>query len=303
RFWQEIRREFDREYPEAALIAEWGHPAEAIRAGFHVDFMIHFGLPGYPSLFFNERGTFTRKEPCYFDRRGQGCVREFIDSYVPQFQRVKKKGWISIPSANHDYQRPGGTRGPREMQVLFTFILTWPGVPMIYYGDEIGMRFLEGLPSKEGGYGRTGTRTPMQWDATRNAGFSAASAARLYLPIDPKKDRPTVAAQEGRAGSLLNTVRQLTALRQSESALQADGELTILYAKPKTYPFVYLRGSGRNRFLIAVHPAARPVQATFDLPKTRGAELVLGKGTTVTLEAGKCKLEMTGLAYAVFRLT
>lgn len=44
-----------------------------------------------------------------------------------------------------------------------------PGAPFIYYGDEIGMRYVERLVSKEGGYGRTGARSPMQWDSSKNA--------------------------------------------------------------------------------------------------------------------------------------
>ena len=50
-----------------------------------------------------------------------------------------------------------------------------PGAPFIYYGDEIGMRSLEGLGSKEGGIGRTGSRTPMQWEPGPQAGFSSRS--------------------------------------------------------------------------------------------------------------------------------
>ena len=59
-----------------------------------------------------------------------------------------------------------------------------PGAPFIYYGDEIGMRYVEGLTSVEGGYGRTGSRSPMQWNATKNAGFSTAESENLYIPID-----------------------------------------------------------------------------------------------------------------------
>lgn len=51
------------------------------------------------------------------------------------------------------------------MHLLF---LTMPGAPFIYYGDEIGMRYVEGLVSKEGGYGRTGASSPMQWDSSKN---------------------------------------------------------------------------------------------------------------------------------------
>ena len=54
----------------------------------------------------------------------------------------------------------------------------------IYYGDEIGMRYVEGLTSVEGGYSRTGSRSPMQWDDGVNAGFSTASAQKLYIQQD-----------------------------------------------------------------------------------------------------------------------
>ena len=68
-----------------------------------------------------------------------------------------------------------------------------PGAPFLYYGDEIGMRYLP-LPTKEGGYFRTGSRTPMQWDNSANLGISAAAADKLYLPVDPAADAPTVTA-------------------------------------------------------------------------------------------------------------
>jgi maltose alpha-D-glucosyltransferase/alpha-amylase len=80
------------------------------------------------------------------------------------------------------------------LKVVFAFLLTMPGLPIIYYGDEIGMRCLK-LPSKEGGYDRTGSRTPMQWTAGHKAGFSSAPAEKLYLPVDPAPRAPNVADQ------------------------------------------------------------------------------------------------------------
>ena len=77
-------------------------------------------------------------------------------------------------------------------------LLTMPGVPFIYYGDEIGMKFLPEVPNKEGGtlgkVQRCGSRTPMQWSKEKNAGFSTAPADELYLPIDPSESRPDVAS-------------------------------------------------------------------------------------------------------------
>ena len=98
------------------------------------------------------------------------------------------------------------------------------------------------IPTKEGGYYRTGSRTPMQWDGSANLGFSTGKAEDLYLPVDSADDAPTVAAQEGDPASLLNTVRAILALRHGQEDLQADAPLEILCSEPDR-PFVYRRGS------------------------------------------------------------
>ena len=174
-WWQEVHGMFQADYPEAVLISEWGVPREAIAAGFHIDFMLPFGPPAYTSLFRAEDGAFFRRE-------GKGDVRIFLDYYEPSLAETGN-GYISIPSGNHDMDRLADGRTPEEMGVAFAFLLTMPGVPFIYYGDEIGMRYLRGLRSKEGGYNRTGSRTPMQWTDAPNAGFSTADTEDLYLPI------------------------------------------------------------------------------------------------------------------------
>src|SRR5699024_7188684 len=97
---------------------------------------------------------------------------------------------------------------------------TMPGAPFLYYGDEIGMRYCR-LPSKEGGYNRTGSRTPMQWSAGKNLGFSESEPEKLYLPVDPAADAPTVQAQEADPNSLLNYTKAIIALRHSQPDLQA----------------------------------------------------------------------------------
>jgi maltose alpha-D-glucosyltransferase/alpha-amylase len=294
--WQEIRGWLDQRHPEAALISEWGNPSESIKAGFHIDFMIHIGVPGFPSLFFK-----SKKRNCFFDSRGGGTISEFLDEYT-KHQRKIRGGYISIPSANHDMPRPGLDRSKADLEVIFAFLLTWPGVPFIYYGDEIGMRFLPGLPSKEGGFGRTGTRTPMQWDGSRNAGFSTASARKLYLPIDPQARRPTVSAQEQRSSSLLNHVRRLIALRKSSPALGAKGKMTPVFAEPGRYPFVYLRQQGRERFLVALNPPRKPVTVTVDAAGLGEMRRELGRGATISTRGGRCRISMAGVSYGIFRL-
>ena len=119
-------------------------------------------------------------------------------------------------------------------------------------------------PNKEGGYFRTGARTPMQWDNSRNAGFSSAPSKQLYLPLDPAGNRPTVAGQQGKHNSLLKHVRDLIALRRAHPALGGKGEFLPMYACKQKCPFVYLRKKGRQRFLVAINPAAKPAKACFD---------------------------------------
>jgi maltose alpha-D-glucosyltransferase/alpha-amylase len=144
----------------------------------------------------------------FFDRAGHGNILEFLDEYLPNLNKTQGQGFIAIPTGNHDINpRISAGRDQADLELVYQFLLTMPGTPFIYYGDEIGLRTLDGLPSKEGGYHRTGSRTPMQWDDTANAGFSTAAPEQLYLPVDSRPDRPTVAHQTADAHSLLNTVR------------------------------------------------------------------------------------------------
>ena len=153
-----------------------------------------------------------------------GDIKAFVDTYTAMLASTAgTPGYICIPSGNHDMIRMRDTLTTDEMKLAFTFLLTMPGCPFIYYGDEIGMRYMHGLKSKEGGYERTGSRTPMQWSCATNAGFSAARPDDLYLPIDADSERPNVASQTGRSDSLLETVRALNTLRLAHPALQADG--------------------------------------------------------------------------------
>ena len=67
--------------------------------------------------------------------------------------------------------RMARTLDKEESKIAFAFLLSMPGAPFIYYGDEIGMRYVDVPHSIEGGYSRTGSRSPMQWDTSTNAGF------------------------------------------------------------------------------------------------------------------------------------
>ncbi len=304
KLWKEIRSVFDRNYPNAILMSEWSDPEKSIRAGFHMDFLLNFGNPpAYLSLLRKEKtrnhDPATKGGHSYFDRKGKGNILEFLNTYLKHYKAIKKRGFISIPSGNHDSSRLAIDRTPGELETVFALIMTMPGIPFIYNGDEIGMRHVNDLVSKEGGYTRTGARTPIQWDQGDNAGFSTAPTRQLYLPIDPDPKRPTIASQEKDANSLLNSVRQLSALRKANPTL-CNGNFVPLFAKAHQYPFVYERTDANGSFIIAINPGASPASANFMLNKpAHELKFVMGRKVNVRLKDKTCHLSMPGISYAV----
>lgn len=295
KLWRELREWMHEKYPETVLIAEWGNPAEAISAGFDVDFMIHFGVSGYEHLLLNK--------DCFFRRNNGIGVQQFLKAFIEQLSKTKGKGYVSIPSGNHDFKRMrSDERTLNDLKVIFTMLLSLPGIPFIYYGDEIGMRYIKNLPSKEGGYDRTGTRTPMQWNKSTNAGFSSAASNKLYLPVDPSKKRPSVETQDSNRSSLLTHVRKLIALRKNNRALQADGSIIPIHSKSKQSPFVYLREYKKERFLVAINPSLLEVEVNINKIKINDDMLKIGDGIKCVDSKNSTTLKMGGVSYGIFRL-
>ena len=172
----------------------------------------------------------SRKAKSYFKKGPESDITRFLEEYLPRYTATKENGYIALITCNHDTPRPRRTLTPDELKIAYAMIFTLPGVPFLYYGDEIGMRYLD-VPTKEGGYTRTGSRTPMQWDHSRNMGFSEASEEQLYLPFDHSADAPCVSDQIGNESSLLAETRRLTALRHQYEDLQADANFEVIRAE------------------------------------------------------------------------
>lgn len=274
--WQNVREFLNREFPNAAMVSEWGEPDKSLQGGFHMDFLLHFGPSHYNDLFRNENP--------FFASDGKGDISEFVAKYLENYEKSERKGLICIPSGNHDMDRLARHIKGDNLKIAFAFLLSMPGAPFIYYGDEIGMNYVEGLTSVEGGYGRTGSRSPMQWDSTTNAGFSSAPTEKLYIALDPNSDRPTVEAQYADKNSLFNEVRKLITIRQSHPALQSRGEIEFVYAEKNTYPFAYLRSSDNEKILIAVNPSDKFASFDYDhAPKS----VLYSFGGETTVSDGK----------------
>jgi maltose alpha-D-glucosyltransferase/alpha-amylase len=233
----------------------------------------------------------------FFDAEGLGNIVEFVNEHQVRYDATREAGYICMFSGNHDVvPRLGKGRTFRDLKLAFAFLLTMPGVPKLYYGDEIGMVGVPGLPSKEGGYMRTEVRTPMQWSHERNAGFSTAGTEQLYLPVEGDLDGRTVADQEHDPDSLLNAVRTLARLRLDHPALGNRSAYQVVYARPGRYPFAFLRYAGEERIVVAINPADRPVQvalpgdalsATQEAPQAiwgvEGGLARAGEGWTIAL--------------------
>ena len=255
--WNKLIPTIKAEYPDAAFVAEWVYPANSVgKCSFDMDFLAH-DCPEYNDLFRNERGTNIARGleqgESYFRPEAKGTLNRFL-AYTSNLHRLlQDKGCFTVPSGYHDIIRLAHLRDEEMLKVIFAFLLTFKHVPLIYYGDEIGMTHDFSL-NKDGGYSRTGCRTPMQWTDGKNRGFSE-SDGELYLPVNTAENQ-SVASQELREDSLLNTIRALIKLRRENPALNAASKFRVLQCENGGYPFVYQRTDGSKTFTIVIDPSA-----------------------------------------------
>jgi maltose alpha-D-glucosyltransferase/alpha-amylase len=294
-WWQGISSRLKREFPGAVLISEWGEPDRALAAGFDADFMLHFPTPGYSSLF-----RWGKKS--YFSPRGRADARLFLKEYLSLRRSTRGLGHISIPSGNHDMDRISLGRDAADLKPCFAFLLTMPGVPFIYYGDEIGMEKMEGLISKEGGYNRTGSRTPMHWDGSRNRGFSKATASKLYLPMDKRPSAPDVFSQQKDSQSLYHCVRDLVSLRRAYPALQARASFKVLHDGGQGRPLCYLREKGRERILVAIQPKAKGSSLKLGPLASRGYQNLSSQNLELAPSKPGALIRSYGKGFGIFKL-
>ena len=306
KFWNDIRNIFDTEYPDAFMVAEWSHPESALNGGgFHADFFHWF--PSYSDILQKESWRILNGYSdgySFFDKEGKGNITGFLKTYMDQYNKTKGKGYILLPIGNHDLSRLNINRTYEELEMIIAFSMSMPGIPFIFYGNEIGMRQLYGNPYVEGAYKpRAGGRTPMQWTSGKNLGFSTADADKLYLPVDSAQDAPNVEDQEKVSNSLLNKVRQLIKLKKDEKALDAYAEFVPVYAKENKYPFIFARAAGEETILAIFNPAARTENAEFTLNiEAQDLKLLFGSESTVNIDGNNYKVQIEGQKYSIYKI-
>ena len=347
--WREIREWSDKNYPDHVLMAEWGSPKYCLAAGYNIDMDLN-GTKAH-----NRRMYFDRKHQAdggsYFSLNGgqpsvkdlygnawpedkidskttaAEMLKEYYDYFTDCLESTETMGYFATITGNHDHLRinMGARNTPDQLKVMLTWVLTMP-MPILYYGDEIGMRSLVDLPNVEGanhnGKERSGARTPMQWTSGETAGFSTCSPDKLYLPVctewspatsypqylDWKKNfeagkvKPiakgeiTVESQDKDPESILNWTRELIALRKSSEALWADSKFIPVFNESQPYPMVYLRSNGKETFLIALNPTGTRKSLTLNdeissyRSMTEGVKGIVNPVASI----GKCSYKRTG---------
>ncbi len=327
RLWREMRAWQDANYPERVLMAEWNDPKYCLAGGFNVDmnlnsvksanrrmyfdtkhqadggsyFSLNGGAPSLKDLY----GNPWPEDKLDLETTPGQMLKSYYDYITDVFDWTRDWGYFASITGNHDHLRfnTGARNDPSQLKVMMTWIMTMP-LPILYYGDEIGLRSLVDLPNVEGanhnGKERAGGRSPMQWNSEPNAGFSTCAPENIYIPVCPEwtpatsypmylewkaagSKNPTapgaitVESQEGDPQSLLNWTRALIKLRKENKAFWASSRFEPVFDESRPYPMLFLRTDGLDTYLIALNPTSKKQKATLDL-SSQAPSTVLNSG-------------------------
>ncbi|GAB4481061.1 MAG: maltose alpha-D-glucosyltransferase [Anaerolineae bacterium] len=287
-YLKQMRRALDEHWPHAMMLCEANQPpADVVHYfGEGDEFHMGFHFPLMPRIFMALRsGDVTRlrrimeETPpippgcqwCTFLRNHDELTLEMVSEeerqwmwqeYAPE-PRMRRNLGIRrrlAPLLDND---------PEKIMLANRLLFSLPGVPIIYYGDEIGMGDNIWL------FDRNGVRTPMQWDDSPNAGFSETEG-ELYAPVIDDAvygfRRVNVAAQLDDPGSLLNRTRALIALRKQHPVL-ATGSLRFLDVDT-TAVLAFIREDEESVLAIAHNVSAAPQAVALDLARYAGRSVV-----------------------------
>jgi maltose alpha-D-glucosyltransferase/alpha-amylase len=279
-FLKRLRADLDRTHPGRILLAEANQWPKDVRPYFGDgdEFHMAFHFPLMPRMFMavhsaNRRpitDMFQHPPPippscqwCLFLRNHDELTLEMCTDperdymYYAYAQDPRMK--LNIGIRRRLLPLVDGDR--RKLELLNGLLFAFPGTPIIYYGDEIGMGDNIHLGD------RNGVRTPMQWSADRNAGFSTAPPEKLYSPViaEPPYGYQTVnvEAQRGAEDSLWRWTRRLIATRKRTRAF---GRGTLRFLEPTNgRVLAFLREHEGDTILVAANLAPSVEPAALDL--------------------------------------
>jgi maltose alpha-D-glucosyltransferase/alpha-amylase len=282
---KKIRAELDAHYQDRMLLAEANQWPEDTRPYFGEGDECHMGFhfPLMPRMFMavaqEDRHPITdiiRQTPeippncqwAIFLRNHDELTLEMVTDeerdYMWTYYATDRRSRINLGIRRRLAPLLGNDR--RKIELLNGMLFSMPGTPVVYYGDEIGMGDNYYLGDRDG------VRTPMQWSADRNGGFSRASPQQLFLPIiqDPiyGYQAINVEAQQSSLGSLLSWMKRMIRIRKRQKVF-GRGDLTFLYPGNRKV-LAYVRSDGEDAVL-CVFNVSRSAQAVeLDLSAHRG---------------------------------
>ncbi len=188
----------------------------------------------------------------------------------------------------------------RRIEVMNALLFSMPGTPVLYYGDEIGMGDNVWLPDRDG------VRTPMQWNAETNAGFSTADPQALYLPLITDRrfhyERVNVAQQQADPTSQWWAIRRLIGARRSMPVLATGGATFLAPDNDAVLAFVRTPapGSADDPVLVVVNLSDRLQAVELDLAEYAGLRTrdVFGGGSVGAIGTGPLRLTLSPYAYS-----
>jgi alpha-glucosidase len=198
-----------------------------------------------------------------------------IEALIGRYEAaLPSYGWPNWVLGNHDQHRLASRVGSAQARVAAMLLLTLRGTPTLYYGDELGMHDVaippelvqdpweKNVPGL--GLGRDPERTPMPWDGSPNAGFTAGTP---WLPVASDYQTVNVQAQRHDPASMLTLYHRLSMLRRATPAL-AVGAYTAVEAHGEL--LVYMRTHAGKRFLVVLNLGAQPHTFASDQVQLQG---------------------------------
>jgi maltose alpha-D-glucosyltransferase/alpha-amylase len=295
-YLKELRRFMDEHYSDRILLAEANQWPEDLRAYFGDgdEFHMCFHFPIMPRIYLGlGQGSaeslkwILQRTPSIPDNCQWGMFLRNHDELSLEMVNAEEHQWMWENYAPDPQMRFGvGIRrrlapifknDRRKIAAAYSLLFTLPGSPIIYYGDEIGMGDNVQLTD------RNGVRTPMQWSAAPNAGFSTAPASKLYAPvIDGDQfgyQHANVAVEREAANSLWQTLRQMIEVRRQHPTL-SFGQFELLSTENSAV-LAHAR-SDHDETVVAVHnlsDSAQTVRIEFDRwQDTAAHDLLSGRG-------------------------